>query len=191
MSQTVIAAFTLEDLERVSGYNPPSHIATFARKKGAKDKKKRMTRKGMAAVGAGAIGALGAAGAAARYGGAAIAKRRPMNSDQTFAERVKNARGARGVAKQDLAKAKQTGGRLLDSLKRAGGAGKAGLMTPSGVGGTNAGKLREPLNRLGNAAKGLTSTKAGKAGAALAGAAALGGAAVAGSKLLRRKKGKK
>lgn len=183
MSKTVIAAFSLSDLERVSGYT-----ATFARKKGSKDKKKRMTRLGQAAVGAGALGALGAATAAGvRYGGAALAKRKPMNSDQTFAERVKNAQGARGLLKKDAAAVQSLGKRAVGSAKAAGSAIKQGLTTPSGVGGTNAGKLREPLNRLGNAAKGALGTKAGKAGAALAGAAALGGGALAASKLLKNK----
>jgi hypothetical protein len=114
-----------------------------------------------------------------------------MNSDQSFADRVKNARGAKGVAKKDIAAAKNLGKRALGSAAAAGAAIKSGLSTPSGAGGTNAGKLREPLNRLANAGKGALGTKAGKAGAILAGAAAAGGAGAAGYKLLRRKKDKK
>jgi len=196
MSKSVVAAFSMSDLENLNGY---SHLANFARKKGSKDKKKRMSKGGIAAGLAGA-GALGAAGA--RYGGGAAAKVYG-GLRKGGVGRKEAAKSARDVGafvgknrlNQDVSALKnmprqvgKAGGRLLDSLKRAGGAAKSGLQTPTGAGGTNAGKLREPLNRLGNAAKGGLSTKGGKLGAGLLAAAAVGGAGAAALRSRKKRK---
>jgi hypothetical protein len=106
---------SLEALEFAAGVDSYE----FARKRGSRDKQKRK-RKGWSTaqkVGAGLAG-VAALGAAARYGGAAIKKRRfKLNSDQTFADRMAATRGARGQFKQDVETVKTGFGKAYTGLK--------------------------------------------------------------------------
>jgi hypothetical protein len=194
MSDRVLAAFTMVEMERLQG----GSVASFKR---GQDKKKRRKR-GLgiaAAVGAGVAGVGATGAAAARYGGGRAAGMyktlRKEGLDKGTSAKLALASGGDAAKRQlgkDVASAKNFAGRVGNSIKGAGGAVKRGLTTSTGTGGTNAGILREAANRLGNAGKGAVSTKAGKIGVGLAGAAALGGAGALGYRALQgRKKNKK
>lgn len=208
-SNKPINAYSMADMERLTR---GAGNAEFARRKGAKDKKKRMSRGTMAAIGAGSLAGAGAIGAGIRYGGAELRSRKAgkelaglrekagLGGTVDSAESQRLARqmrgGAKGRFRADVQAAKDLGsriknydykgtpGRAWESAKRAGKA----LQTKSGVGDTNAGWLREPVNRLGNVWKSGKAGQAGLVGAGLLGASAVAGGGYAAYKALKKRK---
>lgn len=189
ISKKPIMAYSMSDFENINS-------AEFKR---GKDKKKRKKR-GIgfyAGVGAGGLGAAGGLAAAARYGGAELKRNKELkklrearktSDDPSSLGDEMAGRGAKGKLDKDIqsiknlgSKAKASGKRALDALK-----------TPSGVGGTNKGLLREPISRLGNVFKSGKAGKAAVIGAGLAGAGAVAGGGYAAYKAMKnRKKNKK